>query len=156
MARLDQNFEQINDSLNWWADRYLEVPSWNANSRPYYVVARIPKNTTSSAYWGTMFVASVGPLNYYSKGAWIVQVHSRSSNLTLTVTELVAPGQSVEFGYYDGGDGYWYIGYHSRPYATSGSIFLVGNHGNPARAVQLLTPSPSTTAPSGWTEVAAS
>jgi len=156
MARLDQNFEQINDSLNWWADRYLEVQSWNASSRPYYVVARIPKNSTSNAFWGTMFVAGVGPLNYFSKGAWIVQVFARNGVFNLMVTELVAPGLSVEFGYYDGGDGYWYIGYHSRPYASSGSIFLVANHQDPARRVELLTPTPTTTAPSGWTEVAAS
>ena len=156
MARLDQNFEQINDSLNWWAERYLEVPNWNANSRPYYIVGRIAKNTTSNAYWGTLFVTGVGPLNYFSKGVWVVQVFARNSVLNLMVSELVAPGQLVEFGYYDGGDGYWYFGFHARPYTSGGSVYVLANHNTQTRAVELLTPTPTTTAPSGWTEVAAS
>lgn len=154
MARLDQNFEQINDSLNWWAERYTDIPAWSANSRPYVIFARIGKNTASTySFWGQILVSGIGGLRLATKGTWIVQVHAISGALTMTVSVLAPSSGAVDFGYYDGGDGYWYIGARAAVYQSSGSAYIIGNSNTAARKVSFITPTQSTTAPEGWTTV---
>lgn len=125
----------------------------NSGSWTYTGFARVPKNT--NANYGTLLISGYDGVNASeTAGVALIQLRNSSNVLSMTVTKI-APNKSngVKFGYWDGGDGYWYIGVLSPAYRYPISVTPIMVHGNNARRVTVDNYYPwSTTAPTGWTE----
>lgn len=128
-----------------------ETGSWT-----YTGFARVPKGTTYN--FGILLVAGYDAASVANSqyGAAIIQICNVSNAMRITATKI-APNATanVKFGYWDGGDGYWYIGVYSPGYRVTLSVTPLVVHPNAARRVTIDNYYPySTTAPTGWTEVA--
>lgn len=126
----------------------------NSGSWTYTGFARVPKN--ANANYGTLLISGYDGVNASeTAGVALIQLRNSSNVLFMTVTKI-APNKSngVKFGYWDGGDGYWYIGVLSPAYRYPISVTPIMVHGNNARRVTVDNYYPwNTTAPTGWTEV---
>lgn len=132
----------------------LEWHGLNNSARTYLVFARVKKGTGNDTL--TMLVSNYGSLTQVNRGVAIVQVYASSGgSIAMTATQI-APchDTAARFGYYDGGDGYYYIGVYSIGYRD---VLAVLPLANPMRASRRGTSFGnyygSTTAPDGWTAV---
>lgn len=128
--------------------------SSNSGSWTYTGFARVPKNT--AANYGALLVSGYDGVNASgTAGVALIQLRNSSNVLSMTVTKI-APNTSsgVKFGYWDGDDGYWYIGVFSPAHRYPISVVPIMVHGDAARRVTIDNYYPwNTTAPTGWTEV---
>lgn len=147
--------EQARSNIN--AGTPLEFRDFRAsasspNSANYRVFARSPKNSTGSNGSAVFLVAGLsGVATNAGLGVYIVQTYNRSSTFALRYTKLAPDNGTVTFGYYDGGDGYWYIGvYRSSTYGASPEIIeLVAPSANYVWTFDVYYN--NSTSPSGWT-----
>ena len=83
-------------------------------------------------------------------GVYIVQIFNRNSTFAVRYTKIAPDNGGVTFGYYDGGDGYYYIGVYRGAYPSAPEV------------IELVKPSTAyvpeydvyydgSTSPSGWT-----
>lgn len=128
----------------------------NIGNWTYAGFARLPKNANIN--YGEFIVGGYDSASTSNTpGAAIIQLRNTSNVLTMTVTKLTPNAQAATFGYWDGGDGYWYIGVYAPGYRFPLSVIPLVQHRNAARRVEFgYYYSYSTTAPTGWTAVAAS
>lgn len=134
-------------TLEWYG---LNLSTWS-----YLVFARIKKGTANDTL--TMIVANYGALTNSNRGVAIIQVYASAGGaIAMTATQLApcANSSTIKFGYYDGGDGYYYIGVYSPAYRDILSVIPLAN---PVRGGRRGTSFGdyygSATAPDGWTAV---
>ena len=124
------------------------------SARTYLAFARVRKGTGNDTT--TLLVSNYGSLLQANRGVALLQIFANSTGaFTMTATQI-APCQDAEarFGYYDGGDGYYYIGVYSAGYRDVLSVIPLGNPVRTgARGTSFGAYYGSTTAPDGWTEV---
>lgn len=122
-----------------------------SSSVNYRVFARCPKNSSGVSASSVFLIAGIAGLTTNAGlGVYIVQVYNRSGTFAIRYTKIAPDSGTPVFGYYDGGDGYWYIGVYRGTYGASPEI------------IELVPPSltyawqfdvyyDNSTAPSGWT-----
>ena len=143
----DASGDEIAPVATWWAT------SHNASSASYKIFARIPVNDVGTVSMGSFLVSGANSATALNRGLYFVQVVNRNSAFTISVSPVSDPYYSHEFGYYDGGDGYIYIGvYRSQTYGASLRVLPI----TPAtdyKPLEFDNFADTTTAPTGWTKV---
>lgn len=131
--------------------RDFKASATASSSVNYRVFARCPKNSTGVTASSVFLVSGVtGLTTNAGLGVYIVQVYNRNSTFALRYTKIAPDSGTPSFGYYDGGDGYYYIGVYRGTYGASPEI------------IELTSPSATyawefdiyydnSTSPSGWT-----
>lgn len=134
-------------TLEWYG---LNLSTWS-----YLAFARIKKGTGNDTL--TMLVANYGGLTNANRGVAIVQVFASSGGaIAMTVTQIApcANSSTIRFGYYDGGDGYYYIGVYSPAYRDVLSAIPLANPVRSGRrGSEFGNYYGNATAPDGWTPV---
>lgn len=156
------NFTQLKDGsgaitfpmLNERMRSKMFTPGYQGNPR-YRCFGRVAKNTVGTSSGAILFVSNIQSIAAVDKGAYIIQTNNRNSTFEMLVTQL-APvyGTPPVFGYWDGGDGYWYIGVCQQYQASLISVTVLSEL-NPAQLMELADGTEfyeSGSAPSGWTE----
>lgn len=124
----------------------------NASSASYTVFAKLKVSETGSTYLMRFLVSNVGGTFYANGGLFYVQAFSRNNSMSITVHRLVTGVGIIRFGYYDGGDGYYYLGvYRSATYGSAPAVFapFISSLAD----VTFGSFYDGTTAPEGWTEI---
>lgn len=103
-----------------------------------------------------MLVTGFGSISDAAFGAAMVGYYARSNVLGVRVATLSSPGIAATFGYWDGGDGYWYIGVYRGSHYSPLSVMLLTDAGEDNYAVELGDFYQSATQPTGWTKVLSS
>lgn len=122
-----------------------------SSSVNYRVFARCPKNSGGTSGSSVLLVSGVAGLaTNGGLGVYIIQVYNRSGTFVLRYTQIAPANGTPVFGYYDGGDGYYYIGVYRGTYGAVPEIIEL----NPPSASLAWTFDvyyDGSTAPSGWT-----
>lgn len=133
----------------------LGIPSSNSSVWTYNIFARVAKSATYN--YGTLLISGYDGVNttrnFAYGGVALLQIKNYNNVLMMCVTKLAPNTSDIKFGYYDGGDGYWYIGVYSPPYKWISGVTPIANPTDIARSVQVADYSFTTAAPTGWTEV---
>lgn len=157
MATLSYTAERI-DELLAEVDSYgdLDIKGFKAagssgSSNNYRVFARCPINATGVSGSAVLLVAGGTSIAANSGlGVYIVQIYNRNSTFELRYTKIAPDNNTAVFGWYDGGDGYYYIGIYRGSYPAAPEIIELF----PPSLTYALTYSvyyDGSTAPTGWT-----
>lgn len=132
---------------------YVQFGAGEGSAKYYVIFAKAVKVSWGANYHATMFVSGAGNYSGVKQGVYIVEINTRSNTCGMNVQQLVAPySGTVEFGYYDGGDGYWYFGVKRASYGSSTGVVILQKSTSDANMV-ISNLGVLDTAPTGWTTV---
>lgn len=121
------------------------------NSSNYRAFARCLKNSTGTTGSVVLMVAGVTSISADAGlGVYIVQIYNRNSTFKVRYTKIAPDNGGVTFGYYDGGDGYYYIGVYRGTYPAAPEVIELTS-GSATYALEYDVYYNSSTQPSGWT-----
>ena len=89
---------------------YWEGTSHNASSASYKIFARIPINDVGTVSAASFLFVGLNSATAENRGLVYISLVNRNSTLSIAASPITTPYYANEIGYYDGGDGYWYIG----------------------------------------------
>lgn len=72
--------------------------------------------------------------------------------MLISGVQLAPAADTVSWGYYDGGDGYWYIGVQTPSYAPRATVYLLQSDEETSYPTTVGQYGSLDTAPEGWTE----
>lgn len=89
----------------------VKIPNWGTSAGQIYMVfARFLKHTSSTGS-SMMLISGLSAVNHLNRGSGIIEMYSNNQNgASFACTKLSPVYGTVTFGYYDGGDGYIYLG----------------------------------------------
>ena len=117
----------------------------------YTIFARLRKSTTTDSVNAVFALAGATSWTSSSHGVFIIQATARSSTLLISGAQLAPSANIPEWGYYDGGDGYWYIGVNRKTYAPRSTVYLLQSDEGWTYQSIVGELAVYDTAPEGWT-----
>ena len=136
--------------------RDFKATGTSSSSANYRVFARAKKNSSGTTANTVFLVAGVSnATSNAGSGVYIAQIYNRSSSFVLRYTQIAPDNGTIVFGYYDGGDGYWYIGVYRNSYGPNPEILELVPP-NTTYEWEFDVYYDSSTSPSGWTAGTAS
>ena len=136
---------------------FRRVSPGYSNAAIYTAFARAKKYTGGSANGAIMLLSGIQTIASLNRGVFVVQTYNRNSSFSMSVTRLApVAGTAPVFGYWDGGDGYWYIGVLQQSQGSAISVCVLDENAASGYAVILATADEfyhSATEPTGWTAV---
>lgn len=146
--------EQARSNIN--AGTPLNIKDYKAgtsggSSANYRAFARVAKNSSGTTGSVVLMVAGVTSISANAGlGVYIVQIYNRNSTIAVRYTKIAPDNGGVTFGYYDGGDGYYYIGVYRGSYPAAPEIIEL-TAASATYAPEYDVYYSSSTQPSGWT-----
>lgn len=146
--------EQARSNIN--AGTPLNIKDFRAtgtssSSSNYRAFARVPKNSTGTTGSVVLMIAGLSSISANAGlGVYIVQIYNRNSTFALRYTKIAPDNGGVTFGYYDGGDGYYYIGVSRGGYPAAPEVIEL-TAASATYAPEYDVYYDSSTQPSGWT-----
>ena len=139
------------DSLT--ALRYFQVASLAAvgGAAKYRIFARTRKNSGTTDYASTFAVAGVASWTSAQHGVYIIQTNVRSGSFAANIKAIAPCISTPTFGYYDGGDGYYYIGVYAGTYCPAMTAFLIAASEGFSYPAGVSSYGVLDSAPAGWT-----
>ena len=151
MARLDKNFDEINDAINFVADRTGQLAY--VGGQRYSIFARLQKLPSGSSNYAVL-IGGVGSIINVSTGLFCVNMHYRGGQAapSMQVNQVVAPTSgSLQWGWYES-DGWFYFGVRRPAYGGYMNIIQVGGS-KTSTNFEIGNFGQTSAAPEGWTAI---
>lgn len=151
MARLDKNFDEINDAINFVADRTGQLGY--VGGQRYSIFARLQKTSSGTSNYSVM-IGGVGSILNVSTGLFAVFMEYRGgyASPSMQATPIVAPTSgSIQWGWYES-DGWFYFGVRRPAYGGYINIIQVGGN-KTSTNFEIGDFGQTSAAPEGWTAI---